>query len=67
MAKQKEETPVTTEIYKIKRAENYKGHFIILPLEKSLVDKFNKGETIEVSEKELNEIGTHRWLVSEVN
>jgi len=39
---------------------------VILPLDNELVDKFNSGETIEVSEQKLNEIGSHRWLISEV-
>jgi len=65
MAKKiKEET--NGEIYLIKKAENYKDSKVVLPLDKELVDKFNQGETLEVSKEKLNEIGYHRWLISEV-
>lgn len=56
----------TEKIYLIKKSSNYTDQKVILPLSKELVDKFNNFEEIEVTESQLNEIGYHRWLISEV-
>ena len=66
MAKKIKQGQTEESIYLIRKADNYKDSEIILPLGFELVNKFNSGETIEVTEMQLNEIGSHRWLISEV-
>jgi hypothetical protein len=66
MAKKIKEEIESGSIYLIKKADSYKDSKVILPLEKELIDKFNSGETIEITEQQLKEIGYHRWLISEV-
>lgn len=68
MAKQNkeiDEVPIGSR-YLIWKHTNYIDSKVILPLGKELVDKFNQGEKIEITEQQLNEIGSHRWLISEV-
>lgn len=66
MAKKTTVKEETEKIYIIKKASNYNDQKVILPLSKELIDKFNNFEEIEVTESQLNEIGYHRWLISEV-
>ena len=42
--------------------KGYEEHKILINLDPERDAKFNKGEKIEVTEKELNLIGKHRWL-----
>ncbi len=57
----------TEKIYVINKTANYLDHKIILAgIDEQRTKEFNEGKTIEVSENELNEIGYHRWLISEV-
>lgn len=66
MAKKIKEEIGTEKTYLIWKAENYKDSKMVLPLDKDRIDKFNLNEKIEVTLQELNEIGYHRWLISEV-
>ena len=45
----------------ISKEKSYKDHKIILPIDAERTAKFNKGETIEVTEEELKTI-KGRWL-----
>lgn len=60
MAKQKEEQSTLT----ICKTPGWENHKIILEgIEQDRTDKFNKGESISVTEEELKAIGKiHRWL-----
>ncbi len=63
----KQEILLTEEtVYLICKSENYKDSYIILSLDALRSDNFNSGKKIEVTKQELNEIGSHRWLISEV-
>lgn len=58
MAK-KESTQSTVTIFKSK---SHSEHKIILPIDAERQDKFNSGQSIEVTTEELEAIGKHRWL-----
>lgn len=51
--------------YTIYLNPNYKGQKILVNLDEIRDLKFNAGEKIEVTEDELNTIGSHRWLIVE--
>lgn len=63
MAKKKEDTE---QLYIIWKKENYSDQKVVMPIDIERTKKFNDNEKIEVTATELNEIGYHRWLVSEV-
>lgn len=44
---------------------NYVGQKILTNLDDIRDIKFNAGEKIVVTEEELNQIGSHRWLIVE--
>ena len=41
---------------------SYAEHRCLLGLDKKREDEFNKGKSVEVSQEELDSIGSHRWL-----
>lgn len=58
MAKKKEEKSFVT----ISKNPAYDKHKIIIGLDADRTAKFNKGEKIEITEEEFENIGRHRWL-----
>ena len=62
MAK-KEESELTITILKNPAYDKHKCRTEGLDIDR--VIKFNKGEKIQVSQKELDAIGIHRWLIIE--
>ena len=50
----------------IKLAQSHIGSVIALPFsDTERIQAFHKGDSIEVTDKELEAIGKHRWLIKE--
>lgn len=51
--------------YLISKTNDYLDQKILVNLDEVRDIKFNAGKKVEVTEQELNQIGTHRWLIVE--
>jgi hypothetical protein len=55
----------TSLMLRISKKPEYLKSKIVLGLDEAREGNFNAGEVIEVTQEELNQIGSHRWLVME--
>jgi hypothetical protein len=57
----------TSLMSRISKLPEYLKSKVVLGLDEAREGNFNAGEVIEVTQEELNQIGSHRWLVMENN